>query len=494
MSAVATALATAVAPARAGAADLSGEWKHKRTKLTFNITAWGDECGPRPQTVNRKERGTVTVSEAGGKIELKKRRWKFGSHRCLSQNPELKFKGYDAGSRTTKCATPAGSAKGEKGSYALKTPDDNTIRYEGSTVYDWSLKGVSCKATMKEVQLFERVVQTPPPPPPVAAPEPAPAPTPEPVPEPVVAQEEEVIEEVVDEVTGKVTRRRKKKGGGYVLDLEGAAGRGGAGGLGGLTDERRQVGKGTARRGAGLALGIVLATVAISLFAGAFLLVSRRRRRRRGPSGGSGGGGGGGHRAEGGGGESDEDRLGASAIGEQPRPPPASRRGGGAGAAQISSRPPRERGPGSGALAPPPPPVSQSGAGGRMLCPKCDRDYDPAERFCPYDAAKLQRASAAAPSEEFVLSPRLICRTCLREFPLEHAAGASRCPEDGDRLLPLVGAEARNVRVGVALEIAAEDEAPGEAGPDNICPRCSVRYPAQVLYCGKDGADLVSIN
>ena len=480
------------APATASA-DLSGEWKHKRTKLTFKVTAWGEECGPRPQTTNRKERGKVVVTEAGGKIEFKKRRWKFGTHRCLSQNPELKFKGYSAGTRTTKCATPASSSKGESGSYTLKTPDDNTIRYEGSTIYDWSLKGVSCKATMKEVQLFAR----PPPaaPAPVAEPTPpsAPEPEPPPAPEPVVAQQD-VVEEVVDAVTGKVTRRRKKKGGGYVLDLEGSAGRGGAGGLGGLADERHQVGTASARRGTGLALGIILATVAISLFAGAFLLVSRRRKRGRGgPTGSAGGGGasyGGGGRDGGG---AAGDGLRASSAVARPRPPPDSRtQGAGRSAAQIASQPPR--GPGVMTGAPPPPPVSQSGAGARMMCPKCSRDYDPAERFCPYDASKLQRASAAAPGAEFVLSPRLICRTCLREFPVELAAGATRCPDDGDQLLPLVGAETRDADLGAGLPAADDADPQAQPGPDKICPSCSVRYPAAVVFCGKDGAELVQIN
>ena len=489
-------LATLTAAPATASADLSGEWKHVRTKMSFKVTAWGEECGPRPQNENRKQRGKVTVTESGGKVVLKKRRWKFGTHKCLSENPEMKFKGFDSGSRTTKCATAPGDSKGEKGSYTLKTPDENTIRYEGKTVYDWSLKGVSCKATMKEVQIFERKVVAPPPPVVEAPPPPEPEVVAEPVIEPEVVKEG-VIEEVVDKVTGRVTRRRKKRGGGYViLDLEGTAGRGGAGGLGGLADERHQSGTASARRGTGLALAIALGTVAISLFAGAFLLMSRRRRRGPRPGGRGGGGSGGG----GGGGTGTVDGgLGTASSGQGPRPPPlASHRhpGGGGPLAALPSA-----GLGGGPGVPPPPPVAQSGAGGRMLCPKCQRDYDPAERFCPYDAVKLQRASAAAPSAEFVLAPRLICRTCLREFAVEQATGASLCPDDGDRLLPLVGAEARHLPDDAAAEDGLDASAaldatlsPAIGGPETICPRCSARYSGGVVYCGKDGSELVLLN
>ncbi len=478
------ALSVAGWAAPALAIDLAGAWKHERTKMSFKIKAWGPECGPRPQTENRKERGKVVVSVKGDKVELKKRRWKFGTHRCLSRNPEIKFRNYASATRTTQCSTAPGNSKEERGTYVLKTPDDNTIRYEGVTVYDWSLKGVSCQATMKEIQLFARAEPVAPPPPPPPPPPPVAEVAPPPPPPPAEAVVAEVVEEIVDQATGKVTRRRRKKGGGWVLDLETRAGQGGAKGSGGLADERQQVGTASARRGAGLALVIVLAALAISLFAGAFLFMSRKRQAPPPASGAGGGGGGGGSGVGGAGGGEGGGRDAAGGDASLRGPPRASARGGGEpGRLQVAL---------SGAVAPPPPPLAQSGAGGRMLCPKCHRDFDPAARFCPHDAATLRRASRAAPGAEFMLSARLVCRTCLQEYPLGQAPEGGRCPADGDSLLPLVGAEAR---VAPASEVVgAADDPAVEVGLGRICPKCAARYAAGVVYCGRDGAELVPVH
>ena len=199
-------------------------------------------------------------------------------------------------------------------------------------------------------------------------------------------------------------------------------------------------------------------TVAITGgFANATARDASASRRSGGGGGGSGVGGAGG--GEGGG----RDAAGGDAS--LRGPPRASARGGGEpGRLQVAL---------SGAVAPPPPPLAQSGAGGRMLCPKCHRDFDPAARFCPHDAATLRRASRAAPGAEFMLSARLVCRTCLQE-------------------LPLVGAEAR---VAPASEgVGAADDPAVEVGLGRICPKCAARYAAGVVYCGRDGAELVPVH
>ena len=416
---VAVAAVSLAAPAHAQ--DLAGKWRQTSQSMTFEVAAWGPACGPKPRDMRRKTSKVFDVTQAGDKVAFKKGRRKLGTHRCLSENPDLEFRSFDPSSRTTKCSTSPENSRSESGRYVLKIVDLNTLRYTGKTRYDWSLKGTHCKASMKEAYSFTRVDPVAPPPEPVAAPE------------PVV--EEPVAEAPIEDAPVRVRRRRRSSGdseGGIILDLEGRSGPGGAGGLGGLADERHQVGTAASRRGATLAVGIVLATFAISLFAAAFLLISRKRRRVRAATGRGGGGRGG---------------EGGSSGGAAPG-------GGGAGRDQVDS------------------------GAARMACPRCQRDYGARERFCPFDAQELEEIGSGRRGD-YVPLTRMICRTCQREYQV----GTDRCPEDGTELLPLMG---RRGPSGVAPVFTA--------GRAKICPSCTATYAREVSYCGKDGSELVVVN
>ena len=359
--------------APAGAADLAGKWRQTRHSVKYDVDAWGGACGAPPRGFSRQPNKVWEATQSGGKVLLKKgRRRKVGTHRCLSENPEIHFRSYDPSSRTTVCSTAPENSKSEKGRYVLKLPDANTLRWTGRTEYDWSFQGTRCTASAREVWTFARVE-------PVAE-EPAPvAKTPEPPP-PAPKEPASKVAPKGPGARAPKPRPRQTKGDDLILDLGGGQGTGGAEGLGGLADERHQVGVASSRRLTTLAIAIVLATVAIALFAGAFLLVSRRRR---------GGGGQGG---------------GASPAGEGP---------------SSSSR-------------------SDTGAT-RMRCPRCGRGFDPLEQYCPYDATPLEThqdppdSEPALACDEHGPDPAKICPRCTARYGRDK----TYCGRDGSELVLL---------------------------------------------------------
>ena len=376
--------------APAAAADLSGKWRHVRQVMKFDVGKWGAACGAPPRNESRVPNKVYDAVVQGDRVTLQKGRRKLGTHRCLSENPEIRFSGYDPATRTTTCSTVPGNSKSEKGRYVLEVIDANTVRWTGDSEYDWSFQGTDCRAKMHEVHRFERVDPVTPPPEPAPAAEPEP-PEPEPEPEPEPAAERVAVEQPGQP---RPTRRpRDEAAGDLFLELGSQGGPGGADGLGGLADERRQVGVASSRRGTALAFGIVLATVAISLFAGAFLLVSRRRRRTGGGSGG-----GGGAAADGGG----------------------TAAGGGVPGGRVDT------------------------SAARMRCPRCARDFDPLQQYCPHDAAALE--------------PLRVDGQAAAQVPC---------------CAPLPGADGRVAK---------------------ICPQCAARYGRGETYCGRDGSELVSLN
>ena len=111
----------------AAAADLSGKWRHVQHSMKFKVDKWGAACGAPPRNMKRVPNKVFVATVSGDELRLKRGRRKLGTHRCLSENPEIRFRSYDPGSRTTKCSTEPGNSKSESGRYVLKLVDTNTI-------------------------------------------------------------------------------------------------------------------------------------------------------------------------------------------------------------------------------------------------------------------------------------------------------------------------------------------------------------------------------
>ena len=142
-------------------------------------------------------------------------------------------------------------------------------------------------------------------------------------------------------------------------------------------------------------------------------------------------------------------------------------------------------------------PAGADGAGSRLVCPACQREYDGGLQFCPHDARELVPATDAAAR---ATAPGMTCPNCRRSFD----AMKRFCPFDGDELVPLtlaVGSPPAAPALGATVAgVATVASGAGLAGitglqmMGKICPHCSRRYESDATFCGRDGSALVSVN
>jgi hypothetical protein len=136
--------------------------------------------------------------------------------------------------------------------------------------------------------------------------------------------------------------------------------------------------------------------------------------------------------------------------------------------AEVRARPaplPLPVGDQMGSHAAPLPPVEGAATVPRG-CPSCGRTFDATTRFCPHDGVALVTELAEA-----MQAPRpRRCPRCGEQFPVD----ATFCPHDGTPLRD-------------------PDEAPLIAR-EKTCPRCHTHYALDTEYCGLDGARLVRVN
>jgi len=136
-------------------------------------------------------------------------------------------------------------------------------------------------------------------------------------------------------------------------------------------------------------------------------------------------------------------------------------------------------------------------AGPNLICPACQREYDPGLQFCPHDARELVPATDPAAR---ATAPGMTCPNCRRSFD----SLKRFCPYDGDELVPLTLAlgspsgqpamAATAAGIASVASVAAMASAAGVAMMGKICPHCSRRYENDATFCGRDGAALVAVN
>jgi len=153
--------------------------------------------------------------------------------------------------------------------------------------------------------------------------------------------------------------------------------------------------------------------------------------------------------------------------------------------------------------------------GARRSCARCGRRYEAGARYCPVDGLVLSdEVGGKAARATF-----RVCRSCGHEArPHE-----SRCPHDGEALVPLESVEKKRVAPTVPLlrcRRCGRYGAPGQVrcpvdntlmmpelnvrltalpptgfGPRRkICTKCGESFSARCDYCSFDGEALVGLN
>jgi hypothetical protein len=110
--------------ARASAqAGVAGAYQGSPTTVIAEVSAWGVDCGIRPQSETLGERPLVDVRQVGNQLELKFPDRVLRSNGCWSQNPAVKLTATSQGNGQWKaeCATAQGDSKRELGRYQATT-------------------------------------------------------------------------------------------------------------------------------------------------------------------------------------------------------------------------------------------------------------------------------------------------------------------------------------------------------------------------------------
>jgi len=457
-----------------------GTWVRSGQSISVDVSSWGADCGPRPQSSSGGGSGRVSIRQADRELVLSGGVRTERSDGCWSMNPRVRRVSHSQseGRWRTTCRTSADDPKFEEGTYTLRATSPDTIVYRESSRYDWRLQADHCIATITLSWSYSRVGAAPPP---VAeTPDESPAsPTPGTTPPPVrCASPGDPARILLDS-----GRRRIEAGEQVCL-------------------RPRVVDASGCETAATAELQSLDAPLSGNCFEVPIDAPDGQRFRIRATSGAL--------HTEASLVVQTPDIMGYLAARTEegagaptaPATPAASPQAGGL-SAEPAARPREDpilwlvlviaavallilgvafvlfrnqrRVPVRAASArPAPKPVAvaaTSPATAHLVCPTCHAEFEEGQ-FCPHDASRLAEAVDEA-------RPGAVCPRCHRGFD----PSVRYCPHDSEELVPYTMHEAMAPR---------PHRHRGEKG--KICPACAARYEIDATFCGKDGSELVLVN
>jgi len=152
-------LVAADLPHRASAqATLAGTYKAGPAATSAQVSTWGDDCGPRPQSATDKDQPSVTVKLQGTHLALAFPDRTIRTDGCWSPNPNVRLTNATASSNRwrAECATVPGDAKKERGVYTVLSPSNEVLELVEESDYDWQLNESHCVAKVRITQRLAR--------------------------------------------------------------------------------------------------------------------------------------------------------------------------------------------------------------------------------------------------------------------------------------------------------------------------------------------------
>lgn len=458
-----------------------GTWVRSGQSISVDVSSWGADCGPRPQSSSGGGSGRVSIRQADRELVLSGGVRTERSDGCWSMNPRVRRVSHSQseGRWRTTCRTPADDPKFEEGTYTLRATSPDAIVYRESSRYDWRLQADHCIATITLSWSYSRVGAAPPP---VANTDEPTPPAPTPTPPPVrCASPGEPARVLLD-----AARRRIEAGEQVCL-------------------RPRVVDASGCETTASAELQSPDATLTGNCFEVPVDAPDGQRFRVRATSGSL--------HAEATLVVQSPDIMGyLAARTEDGSGAPAAGQASSASAPQaggLSAEPARPRedpilwlvlviaavallilgvafvlfrnqrrqpvrsaSARAAATAPRPAAVpASSPATAHLVCPTCHAEFEEGQ-FCPHDASRLAETVDEG-------RPGAVCPKCHRGFD----PTVRFCPHDSEELVPYTMHEAMAPRV---------HRHRGEKG--KICPACAARYEIDATFCGKDGSELVLVN
>lgn len=127
---------------------------------SWSTTEWGEACGPKPASAGGSGGGTVTVTEQGSELSFSGGGRSFSTSQCWDPLPGLRPTSHSGGKRgwSTNCSSPAGDSR-RASVHTLISATDDTIVISETGLYEFSIKGSICKASVsrsRSMKLIQR--------------------------------------------------------------------------------------------------------------------------------------------------------------------------------------------------------------------------------------------------------------------------------------------------------------------------------------------------
>lgn len=180
-AAVSFAALTWAASAARAESGFAGSYRASPMRIEAQVSAWGVDCGTRPQSQVIEQQGKVEVRDQGAHLVLRFPDRSLRTDSCWSPNPAVKLTSATSveGRFRAECKTAPGDAKREIGRYSL-TASPGKLELLEESDYDWQLNKSHCIAKVRITQTLVDARKPAPPAPPAEEPVPAPAAAPAP--------------------------------------------------------------------------------------------------------------------------------------------------------------------------------------------------------------------------------------------------------------------------------------------------------------------------
>jgi len=142
----------------ATAGEMDGRWRLVSQRVDVTVLSWGQDCGPRPESMSSSRVQYVKVTDTGANLAIAGEGEKVSTGGCWSPNPRLQVQKNKKETNRwfTVCETPKDDARSERGTYELTIVNADRMDMNAESHYDWRLKGDHCEAKVVETRLYLR--------------------------------------------------------------------------------------------------------------------------------------------------------------------------------------------------------------------------------------------------------------------------------------------------------------------------------------------------
>jgi hypothetical protein len=142
----------------AAQATLAGTYKAGTSTTKAEVTTWGTDCGPKPESATDAAASSVVVKVQGTQLSLAFVDRTLRTDACWSPNPNVRITTATATSTRwrAECRTAQGDAKKEHGIYTLDASTPDVLELVEESAYDWQLNQSHCVAKVRVTQRVAR--------------------------------------------------------------------------------------------------------------------------------------------------------------------------------------------------------------------------------------------------------------------------------------------------------------------------------------------------